>query len=389
MKRFSIVLLSLMIAMSMVLTACQPKAEPEAPKVEEPVVEEPAVEEPVVEEPAVEEPAVEEPAVEEPVEYADTLIVYTNSGSGGRDEWLIEKAADHGFKLEVLEAGAGDISNRIIAEKDNPVADIVFGLNTMTHATIKDMDIYEPYRPVWADEVVEGINDPDDYYHAIVMQAIFLIYNSDLYDETTAPTDWTDLWEKEEYHDLYWLPGSLGGGTTRTVISGILIRHRDEAGEYGISDEGWRQIAEYFKYGIYEVEGEDFYAWLADGKTPFGQMWSSGINQREEQYGVIAGLVGPDVGVPYVVEQVAILKGTKKLDTAKAFVDWFGSAEFQKEWAQEWDTMPANKLAAEGASESMQAIFENYPPQDIDWLFVANNVESWVEKIELEYFKAQ
>jgi len=118
-------------------------------------------------------------------------------------------------------------------------------------------------------------------------------------------------------------------------------------------------------------------------------MWSSGIAQREEQYGVKAGMVGPEVGVPYVVEQVAILKGTDNLQLAKDFVDWFGSAEFQQKWAEEWDTMPANTLATAGASENMQNIFSTYPPQDIDWGFVAENIESWVEKIELQYFMAQ
>jgi iron(III) transport system substrate-binding protein len=376
MKRKILIILSLVLILSFVFSACS--TTPEA--TEEPEVEEPAEEEPVEEEEPEEE--AEEPA-------AGSLIVYTNSGSGGRDAWLIEQAAEAGFDIEVLEGGGGDISNRIIAEKENPVADVVFGLNTMTYASMKAMDIFEQYEPVWAGEVTPGLNDPEHYYHGIVMQAIFCIYNSDLYDETTAPSDWPDLWNNEEYHGLYWLPASLGGGTTRTVISGILVRHRDENGEYGISEEGWSEIEKYFQYGTYEVEGEDFYSWLASGKTPFGQMWSSGIAQREEQYGVEAGLVGPEVGVPYVVEQVAILKGTDNLELAKQFVDWFGSADFQRKWAEEWDTMPANTLAAEGASESMQNIFSNYPPQDIDWSFVAENIESWVEKIELQYFMAQ
>lgn len=377
MKRTILILLSLMITLSLALASCKPAPEAtEAPVVEKPVVEEPTEEAVVTEEPAAVLPE-------------GSLIVYTNSGSGGRDAWLIEQAAAAGFTIDVLEAGGGDISNRIIAEKENPVADVVYGLNTMTYASLKSMDILQPYKPVWADEVTPGLNDPDDYFHGIVMQAIFLIYNSDLYNEETAPTDWPDLWENEEFHGLYWLPSGLGGGTTRTVISGILTRYRDEAGEMGISEEGWAQIADYFKYGTYEIEGEDFYSWLATGKTPFGQMWSSGIAQREEQYGVKAGLVGPEVGVPYVVEQIAILNGTKNLELAKAFVDWFGTAEFQEAWAAEWDTMPANTLAVSGASDTMQTIFATYPPQAIDWDFIAANIEGWVEKIELQYFMAQ
>ncbi len=67
--------LSLVIALSMLLSACvaptpAPPAAPEEPAAEEPAAEEPAAEEPAVEEPAAEEPAAEEPAVEEPAEEA-------------------------------------------------------------------------------------------------------------------------------------------------------------------------------------------------------------------------------------------------------------------------------------------------------------------------------
>ena len=58
------ILLSIIIAMSMVLAACGTTAT-EAP-MEEPAVEEPAAEEPAAEEPAAEEPAAEEPAAEAP-----------------------------------------------------------------------------------------------------------------------------------------------------------------------------------------------------------------------------------------------------------------------------------------------------------------------------------
>jgi len=60
MKKKLHILLSLIIATSMVLAACSPAAE--APVVEEPIVEEPVAEEPVVEEVATEEPVVIDPA---------------------------------------------------------------------------------------------------------------------------------------------------------------------------------------------------------------------------------------------------------------------------------------------------------------------------------------
>ncbi|MFK9094368.1 extracellular solute-binding protein [Bacillus salipaludis] len=313
-----------------------------------------------------------------------SLVIYSNSVSDGRGDWLKEKATEKGFNIEIVEGGGGDIANRIVAEKNNPIADVVFGLNTMNYEDFKAAGLLEKYKPVWASEVSKGLNDKNDYYHSIVKQAILLIYNSKLYDEKSAPKDWTDLWNKKEFHGKYDAPSSFGGGTIRIVIAGILVRHQDPKGEYGISKEGWDEIKNYLKYGYYAAEGEDFYANLASGKSPLGPMWSSGIATREQQYGVKAGIVKPEIGVPYAVEQVAIIKGTKNLKTAKEFVDWFGSAEVQGEWAKKFSSMPANEKALEHAPQEVKDLEASLKTQDIDWAFVSKHINQWVEKIELE-----
>lgn len=67
MKKNLLLLVTLLVALSMVVVACAPATE--EPAAEEPVVEEPVEEEPVVEEPVEEEPVeTEEPVEEEPVE---------------------------------------------------------------------------------------------------------------------------------------------------------------------------------------------------------------------------------------------------------------------------------------------------------------------------------
>ncbi len=318
---------------------------------------------------------------------SQSLIIYSNSVADGRGEWLKEKAKEEGFDIEYVDAGGGEIANRLIAEKNSPIADIVFGLNTMNYEQFKEEDLLEQYVPVWAGEVTEGLNDPEGYYHALVKQAIVLVYNADLYTKETAPQDWPDLWNNEAFRGLYQVQTGLGGSTVRNVIAGILVRYQDPNGELGISEEGWKEIGKFFSYGTPAVQGEDLYVSLANETNHFGQMWSSGIADREKQYGVNTDMVNPEVGVPYAVEQIAIVKGTKKLETAKAFVDWFGSEEVQGEWAQEFSTMPANEGAMALASEEARFVSENYKPQMIDWKFVAQNMEDWCEKIELQYMQ--
>ena len=165
-----------------------------------------------------------------------------------------------------------------------------------------------------------------------------------------------------------------------------MTRYADPEGELGISDEGWKEIESYYKNGSPNESGVDLYARIADTNNPIicGQMWSSGIESRDEQYGTKTAYAVPEVGVPYAVEAIGIVNGTKKLDEAKEFVDWFGSAEVQGQWAEEFSTLPANEKAVDKANEFNQEIAK-IPAQDIDWDLVAENIDAWCEKIILEY----
>lgn len=76
-------------------------------------------------------------ASSEVIRSCTTLNVYTNSDTDGRDEWLIERAAQDGFKVQVVGAGAADTQNRLLAEKASPIADVVFGLNAIIWESLK------------------------------------------------------------------------------------------------------------------------------------------------------------------------------------------------------------------------------------------------------------
>lgn len=315
-----------------------------------------------------------------------TLTVYTNSHTDGRDQWLVDRAAQDGFDIQVVGAGAADTQNRLLAEKAAPLCDVVFGLNAIIWESLKAEDILQPFTPEWAGEIPAGLNDVEGYYHAIVKQAIMLVYDKNQWTAEQAPTDWPDLWTKPEFDKTYEYKTSLGGGTVRNVLAGILTRYVDPNGELGISAEGWNAIAEYYKHGVPEESGVDLYAQIASDTSTVkcGQMWSSGVETRDEQYGTKTAYVNPEVGVPYAVEGISIINGTKNVEEAQRFVNWFGSAQLQGEWAETFSTLPANSNAVGKANAFNQEVAE-LKAQDIDWSLVAKNVDAWCEKILLEY----
>ena len=123
-----------------------------------------------------------------------------------------------------------------------------------------------------------------------------------------------------------------------------------------------------------------------DSPVQFGQMWSSGIEARDQQYGTRTGYVVPEVGVPMAIESVAIVNGTDTPEEAKRFVDWFGAADLQGRWAQQFSTLPAN-VNAVGMANDFNKVIAELPAQDIDWGLVAENIDAWCEKIILTYMQ--
>lgn len=123
----------------------------------------------------------------------ETLVVYTNSNGEGRGEWLTKKAAEAGFKIEIVGAGGADATNKLIAEKNNPIADVAYGLNNMYFEQVRAAGAMEPFTPSWSGDVDSAKGDKSDSkaYWPLVEQAILLGYNSGKFSKDQAPKDGT------------------------------------------------------------------------------------------------------------------------------------------------------------------------------------------------------
>lgn len=316
------------------------------------------------------------------VDKSQKLIIYTNSGSNGRDVWLKNRAAESGYNVEAVQIQGGDLANRIIAEKNNPQADMVFGLNSIEYEKLKKENVLDQWKPSWADEVDALLGDKDGYYYPIVIQPLVNIMNADL---ENPPKDYTDL-VNPEWKDKYTIL-NFGGGTGKTLLAGLLVRYRDDNGEFGISDEGWELVKSWIQNGHMEQQGEDNVGNVISGKTPISEMWGSGVLQNQKERDYEFQIMTPEVGVPYVTEQVAMITGSEKRELAVDFANWFGSAEIQTEWMNEFGTIPCQPAALEKAPEDIKTFMDKVHSQEMDWEFVAENIDQWVEKCELEFLQ--
>lgn len=320
-----------------------------------------------------------------PKDSGDSVVIYTNSGSNGRAEWITEYAKENGFNVTIVHIQGGDLANRIISEKNNQTADMVFGLNAMEYERLKREDVLESYKPAWADEVDMAMGDSEGFYYPIVVQPLFMTYNTDVYTSETAPKSYPELAESDEFIDKYTIM-KLGGGTAKSVLSSILVQYTDESGTHGISDEGWNIMENFIGNGYIEPEDYDYWQDMIDGTRPICMIYGSGFLQKNESYeSTNTDFMVPETGVPFVVEQTALFKNAKHPEEAKAFIDWFGTAEVQAAWSKEFGTIPAHPDAMDSASDDVKSMMDKVTQQPIDWKFVSENIEKWMEKIELEF----
>lgn len=311
------------------------------------------------------------------------LLIYSNSLSDGRSEWIEERAAEEGFALSFVDAGAGDVLNRLVAEAASPQADIVFGLDESMFLQLSDEQLLVEHIPAWVDQIAEDANIGNGLFHPLVEQRIFMMYNPEFVSEDQVPTNWQDLAENGEFE--YRVPGSLGGGTNQKAVLSILLQYVDESGDLGIAQEGWDQVGAYLQNGYITPEGEDHNVNFAEGTVPLSFFYSSGIPAIEEEFGFRAEAINPEQGVMTMREQIGIVnKGDQDYTVAQDFVDWFGSSEVQAEWAQEFGSIPVNAQAQGSMTERMAEIAEGTTPMEVDWNFVRENLDAWIEKIELE-----
>ena len=183
------------------------------------------------------------------VDRSQELIVYSNSTSNGQDEWLLQVAKEAGFNIQIVSIEGAELSDRLVAEKNNPVCDVVFGMNAVEFERLKSESLLVKYEPEWVGEVDMSLGDADEgYYYPTVVQPLLLVYNPDIITE--PPADWPDLCDPK-YEGKYNL-FQLSGGTAKMILASILARYADPAGEYGVSEEGWQVVEQLYRNGYYQ-----------------------------------------------------------------------------------------------------------------------------------------
>ena len=324
-------LLALLLALTMVLSLAACADNDEGPAFDgtgaPPVVE-------------TEAPAVETEAPAEVKDYSGyTIRIYSNSNSTERSLWLIEEAKEAGFTISIDDNTviSGDVA-AIQAANENKDGDILFGLNETRWSQVvageyENLSLTE-WTPSWAAEIGEYAYPGAAY--GLVIQNVLMLYRTDeigTNGEKLHFAHWADVVDC----GYTWYRQNKVGGTTNTNInSAILYAFTDPASPAGgISVEGWKTLWAYCANG--KTGGDDY---------KYGFVPLKGTMQPENW-----ALVEIDDGTYYIAEYLGILnkegRTAEETEAVMAFAEWFGSAEVQAAWGEEFDSYPCNKGAAD------------------------------------------
>ena len=298
-----------------------------------------------------------------------TIRIYSNSNSTERVNWLVEEAKKAGFtiSLDTNEVYSGD-SAAVQAANENKDGDLIFGLNEtrwgqLINGQYENLKIMD-WTPAWADEVGEYKYDGKAY--GIVIQNVLMLYRNDELGTNGAELHF-DHWADVVNCGYSWYRQNKVGGTTNANInSAILYAFVDPASPAGgISVDGWKTLWKFcaegkfggddWKYGIDPLNRGDVAISEYYSSSLYGSIdTAADVNPDKPLKGTYEpenwALVDIKDGTYYIAEYIGLLDKAGRTDeqteAVKAFAEWFGSAEVQAAWGEEFDSFPCNTVAA-------------------------------------------
>ncbi|PTD96914.1 putative 2-aminoethylphosphonate ABC transporter substrate-binding protein [Pseudothauera lacus] len=211
----------------------------------------------------------------------------------------------------------GIITAKLLAEKSNPVADVVMGVAASSMAVFDREGLLQPYAPAGLQRVRAEYRDqanPPKWVGMDVWGAA-ICYNTVEAQKLGLPKieSWRDL-TRPEFRGKVVMPNPASSGTGFFDVTAWLQIFGEQAGwEY--MDRLHDNIA------VYTHSGSKPCRMAGAGEFPVGISFEYRANATRES-GAPIEVVYPSEGLGWDLEAAGIVSGTKKLEAARKLLDW-------------------------------------------------------------------
>jgi len=288
------------------------------------------------------------------------------------------------IKLEFLKAGdAGAALNQAILSKENPLADVFFGVDNTFFSRAVKADIFEPYAAKGLQDVPGWLKlDPENRLLPVDYGDVCINYDKAWFQEQGLPVPQTleDL-VKPEYKGLLVVenPATSSPGLAFLLAT---IGHFGEESYLGF----WKTLQ---NNDVLVTDGwEDAYygqsTWAGGGTRPLVVSYASSppaevfFAEEPLEEAPTGSIIGRDTCFRQI-EFIGILQGTQHLPEARELIDFMLSPAFQEDIPLQMFVFPAN------AQAQLPEVFVKYAdipqqPAQVSPEAIDTNREKWIEQ---------
>lgn len=249
---------------------------------------------------------------------ATDLTVYTAVEAEDLKKYAKRFNEDHpDINIKWVRDSTGIVTAKLLAEKDNPKADVIWGLAATSLLLMKSQGMLEPYSPKGLDKLDSKFVDKeqppswtgmDAWVAALCVNTIEAEKNG-----LPMPTSWMDL-TKPVYKGHIAMPNPSSSGTGFLDVSSWL-QIFGEKGGWAFMDGLHENIDHYTHSGSKPCKQ------AARGEVAIGISFAF-RGAKSKSKGAPIEIVIPSEGIGWDMEATAIVRGTKNLEAAKTLADW-------------------------------------------------------------------
>lgn len=268
---------------------------------------------------------VKEEAVPNGPEDTGKLVLYA-SWSEDRINPLVQGFTElTGIEVSIVTGGTSELINRIIAEKENPLGDILWGGSSSSYIPIEEYLM--TYETTEIDSLQSICIDPEHTWYGFSIEPLVVIYNTKLVTGDDIPTGWKDLADPKWQGKMAVVDPIKSSSSYATFIAILEAFGKD-------NNQGRafvKQIIENTEGNILSSSSLSYKA-VADGKF----MISHTGEESALKYinaGSDLAMIFPEEGTDAIVSPIAGIKGCPNEKSAQLFIDYMLSVEVQRQLA--------------------------------------------------------
>lgn len=310
--------------------------------------------------------------------FATELTVYTAVEAEDLKRYADAFNADHpDIKINWVRDSTGIVTAKLLAEKDNPQADVIWGLAATSLLLMKSEGMLEAYAPKGVENLDKKFVDKSSPPTWTGMDAwvASVCFNTVEAEKLglKAPTSWKDL-TKPEYEGHVIMPNPNSSGTGFLDVSSWLQMFGEKGG-WEFMDALHNNIARYTHSGSKPCK------LAAAGEIPIGVSFAF-RGAKSKAAGAPIEIIVPSEGVGWDMEATAIVAGTDDLEAAKTLVDWTVTKK-----ANELYNSGYAVVAYPGVAKPVEHFPDNLLEKmiDNDFEFAANNRKAILAEWQKRY----